>query len=326
MYKFAFIMFGLLLALALYSGSASAAVTGCVDVGAGGAYYTYNDTGNVTNVTAGRVCIYETNYDVNASAAGSCSATWANYTDGACQYTRFYVGFAGDGTDTCVATDWQVETAAVFIAADYIINTTTDAEISGDYVWNTGETATYDACLNTYTRQGPDGYCDGAGVLDTDDATTYVLIGRVCIAGANENPNASVNCGTWSNCVEDASTAPEYYVGYTSDGSGACTATNWQTAGTTYTTNPGQFISTTEDVDTCSVKGYAYTYAKGDLQLIVEDGIGTAGAETVSWLDLIVLLLVLGFMIGIVLKFKGIFQIGECYGEKAQLGSTNASR
>jgi hypothetical protein len=55
----------------------------------------------------------------------------------------------------------------------------------------------------------------------------------------------------------------------------------------------------------------AYTgngYVKADLQTIVVDGLGTTGASIVEWLDLIVLLVVLGFIIGIFVKLGNLFR------------------
>jgi hypothetical protein len=55
----------------------------------------------------------------------------------------------------------------------------------------------------------------------------------------------------------------------------------------------------------------AYTgnnYTKQDFQDIVVDGMGTAGASVVEWLDLIVLLIVLGFIIGIFVKLGSMFK------------------
>jgi len=49
-------------------------------------------------------------------------------------------------------------------------------------------------------------------------------------------------------------------------------------------------------------------YAKTDLQPIVVDGLGTVGASIVEWLDLIVLLVVLGFIIGIFVKLGNLFK------------------
>jgi len=47
---------------------------------------------------------------------------------------------------------------------------------------------------------------------------------------------------------------------------------------------------------------------KSDMQLIVVDGLGTVGASIVEWLDLIVLLVVLGFIIGIFVKLGNLFR------------------
>ncbi len=49
-------------------------------------------------------------------------------------------------------------------------------------------------------------------------------------------------------------------------------------------------------------------YSRDDFQLIVEDGLGTAGAAIVEWLDLIVLLVVLGFIVGIFVKLGALFR------------------
>ena len=49
-------------------------------------------------------------------------------------------------------------------------------------------------------------------------------------------------------------------------------------------------------------------YTKSDFQDIVVDGMGTAGASIVEWLDLIVLLIVLGFIVGIFVKLGNLFR------------------
>jgi hypothetical protein len=49
-------------------------------------------------------------------------------------------------------------------------------------------------------------------------------------------------------------------------------------------------------------------YTKGDFQSIVVDGMGITGAAIVEWLDLIVLLIVLGFIIGIFVKLGNLFK------------------
>jgi len=411
--------------LALSAISVNAAVTGCMDELGAPSEYLYNDTGVITNVSAGNVCINETDYDVNPTAAVNCADNWANYSDGACKYTRFYVGYAGDGTATCVETGWVVNTQNVFIAADYIINTTVNGEISGDYVTNIGEVASYDACSNAYIRQGPDGYCDGGGVSDTDDAllnvsagnvcivgvdsqpdasvhcigvadtwsacvagacvineyyvgysvgnatgcvdtdwvlmgvsnpapgyrvnntghvalctylatggtvsytgcanaytrngttgycdgagldeltTLHVTAGKVCANGANLAPNATLKCGTWLNCVLDATSTPQYYVGYAASGT-SCVDTSWVSAGTSVALATGLSCKTTEHAVTCPTKGYAPSYSSSDFSPIIMDAFGTTGAGVISWADLAVTLLVILFIVGAVLKWKGV--------------------
>ena len=51
-----------------------------------------------------------------------------------------------------------------------------------------------------------------------------------------------------------------------------------------------------------------YSYASTDFQNIVVDGLGTTGAAFVSWLDLIILLIVLGFIVGIFIKLGNLFK------------------
>jgi len=53
---------------------------------------------------------------------------------------------------------------------------------------------------------------------------------------------------------------------------------------------------------------YTSQYSKADFQAIVVDGLGTTGAAVVEWLDLIVLLIVLGFIIGIFVKLGNLFK------------------
>jgi hypothetical protein len=49
-------------------------------------------------------------------------------------------------------------------------------------------------------------------------------------------------------------------------------------------------------------------YSKADFQNIVVDGLGTTGAAVVEWLDLIVLLVILGFIVGIFMKLAALFK------------------
>ena len=50
------------------------------------------------------------------------------------------------------------------------------------------------------------------------------------------------------------------------------------------------------------------SYLKSDFQNIVVDGLGTVGAAIVEWLDLIVLLVILGFIVGIFVKLAALFK------------------
>jgi hypothetical protein len=49
-------------------------------------------------------------------------------------------------------------------------------------------------------------------------------------------------------------------------------------------------------------------YTKGDFKNIIVDAMGVSGAAIVEWLDLIVLLVVLGFIIGIFVKLGNLFK------------------
>ena len=50
------------------------------------------------------------------------------------------------------------------------------------------------------------------------------------------------------------------------------------------------------------------SYVNSDLQLVVADGLGTTGAAIVEWLDLVVLLVILGFIVGIFMKLAALFK------------------
>ena len=112
--------------------------------------------------------------------------------------------------------------------------------------------ASYDACTNAYTRQGPDGACDGSGACDTDDALLNVSAGNVCIDGADSNPTTDVKCGIWGDCIINYTYASEYWVGYTGDGAETCVDTDWQASSTFWNCTAGYEIDTTEHADNCS--------------------------------------------------------------------------
>jgi len=146
----------------------------------------------------------------------------------------------------------------------------------------------------------------------TDNVTGAhnVSVGNVCINATSYDvdPTAAVNCAVLYNCVADAQSAIQYYRGYTGAGTTTCTATGQVATGTTVTYTGGRHILTTEYAVACSAVGYGATYDKTDFKYIVVDGMGTAGASVVEWIDLIVMLIVLGFIIGIFVKMAQLFK------------------
>ena len=256
----------------------------------------------LTNVSAGNVCT-GFGVDANPDVTTNCDL-WYDCADNGCTAAEYYVGYVGDGTTVCVDTGWVASGSSYNVSDNYIMNDSTNGATCS--VTNVGETATYDACANAYTRQGPDGYCDGVGALDANDASLHVAAGKVCVAGANAAPNSTLKCGTWGNCVLGATTVPQYYVGYAASGT-SCSDTAWVSAGSSLTLATGLSCKTTEHAETCPTKGYAYGYTSSDFSPIIMDAFGTAGAGVVSWADLAVTLLVILFIVGAVLKYKGVF-------------------
>jgi hypothetical protein len=151
--------------------------------------------------------------------------------------------------------------------------------------------------------------CVNAYQYNDTGNVTNVTVGNVCVNATSYdvNPTVAVHCGSpLYNCVADAQSATQYYLGYL--GTGTCTATDWQATGTTLTLTGNRKITTTEHAVECSAYGYGQTYTKTDFKNIVVDGLGTVGAAVVDWLDLVVLLLVLGFIIGVFVKMRNLFQ------------------
>ena len=153
------------------------------------------------------------------------------------------------------------------------------------------------SCVNAYT------YSNGSQSFN-------VTAGNVCINSTSydADPTAAVNCGIWSQCVAGAFSAPQFYVGYTATGTGFCTATGWVASGLPAVNYP-YGLETTQNVDTCTTSGYTGNgYTKSDFKDIVVDGMGTVGASLVEWLDLIILLVVLGFILGLFVKLANMFK------------------
>jgi hypothetical protein len=111
------------------------------------------------------------------------------------------------------------------------------------------ECAASSSCASPFALQTENGLCDGAGAC----AVVYanVTAGRVCNAGVDALPSAGVNCAVWADCVQNATSANTYYVGYAGNWTSTCVATNWQSTGTTWNATSGYRINMTEIAPTC---------------------------------------------------------------------------
>ncbi len=195
----------------------------------------------LSNVTVGDVC--DDGASVDPSYASTCGngdaedcycAVWHDCVLNNCSAAEYLVGF--DGSGSCVDTDWQSNGTMWNVPDNYIISTTNHADACT--TTNSGRSASYTSCDNQWTRRGADGYCDGSGSLDTDDASTPVAVGDVCKAGANVNPDGTSTCGSsdselcycsnnYYQCdaVNDC-TYDRYYAGF--DASSNCTSAGAQ--------------------------------------------------------------------------------------------------
>lgn len=183
------------------------------------------DTGNCVNQSTSEdtkdECSATDCYTGNCDGAGACD---------------IYSGGEQGGCGTC----------------EYCTDGDSDCELVPDDTDPNDEcTASYDACINDYTLQGPDGYCDGAGACDTDDATANVSEGNVCITGSDTNPTNTTYCDKLANCVSTYTSARYYYLGYLGDGTNTCSETGWQTLNETWDATIGFKISTTEHAPVC---------------------------------------------------------------------------
>jgi len=113
-----------------------------------------------------------------------------------------------------------------------------------------GECDTSASCSNDYMISTQTGFCDGAGACNT--ALSNVSAGDVCVGGSSTDPTAGLNCDTWRDCVDEAQSADEYYVGYVGDGTATCDDTDWQATGSTWDVPFKSWINVTEHAATCS--------------------------------------------------------------------------
>ena len=111
--------------------------------------------------------------------------------------------------------------------------------------------------LSTYTKYIFTVYTGGCyGTLPQCYSITsyYVSPGNVCIDSENydASPTASVNCNVLKDCVAGETEAPEYYVGFASNG--LCSDANWQATGNSWHAPSGYQISVTEHAENCQLE------------------------------------------------------------------------
>jgi len=216
-----------------------------------------------THVTTGDVCDSGTtasedpsgNSDCGFNNDISCSCeTQRDCTLSACFANNYYTGYdSGD----CIDTGWVDQGTNYNVPDNYIIDTTENTTTCSTI--NTGKSSSFDDCSDLHTKTGPDGYCDGAGSLDTNDNIADVDVGDVCRDGTSEDPSGDSDCGTddnddcscatWYECIAGACTMSDYYTGYDS---GSCTATGWVDQGTDTNVAENVTVATTENVLTCT--------------------------------------------------------------------------
>jgi surface protein len=233
------------------------------------------------NVSAGNVCY--SSMDAQPDITTHCGI-WSDCLLHNTMAPEYYVGFVGDGTATCVATDWQ--SAGTFQSASlgYWWSATGQMDTCSETAFcsndadcgfcqkcdvGTGvcgyQSSSEDAkgqcdpgvysCSNAYTYAAATGFCNGAGSCDA--AQSHVSLGKVCINSTayDAAPTSSIKCGVWSDCLLYNITAPEYYVGYYSSGT-SCDATGWQPAGTYQSSDPGYRWDVTGAIDQCTESVY----------------------------------------------------------------------
>ena len=296
-----FVVFGLILS----AGLATAAIEGCINTtfepvaDDTGAWPMYNDTGTITNVTEGAVCVSATDYNVTSNETYNCDE-WYNYVDGDCSEESYWVGFRGVGDMSCTDTSWVATGTNYTVAVGYIVNTTIASAPNAAYVTNTGEALpAKDDCLNAYTLQGPTGYCDGASSLDTDSSLANVTEGDVCAAGSSITANSTLNCATWFECVADATSYATYYTGYAGTGANTCIATDWVATGDTYETLGGLKISFTAN----SATSCEANLAPDDASYL--EGINNARNLTYAGFGLLAVAIIIIISFGLIQVFNG---------------------
>jgi len=79
--------------------------------------------GSTANVSAGNVCIGGN--DTNPTSVVNCGL-WADCVVNETVADQYYVGFAGDGTNTCTSTGWVASGTTLSASSGYFFNTDVD--------------------------------------------------------------------------------------------------------------------------------------------------------------------------------------------------------
>ena len=247
--------------------------------------------GGFNFVSAGNVCINSTAYNVNPTATVNCGV-YSDCIAGNVSADEYYVGydahFCGLSSCLCNVTDWQPAfslwnaTPGNQISVTEQVDTCQEEpivplECIDDYNCSScqkcdngtcvNQLASEDlknectdyinfACPNNYQRELSNGLCDGAGACNPGGLFINVsLPGKVCDGGGHEGSASAIyHCAVARDCVINQTTAPEYYVGYTIDGTGNCDFTDWQPANSNWTAPGGYRINVTEQAYNCSVE------------------------------------------------------------------------
>ena len=254
--------------------SVQAAVTNCTNSSGGnvttnGAYFAYWDdvASEIKNVSTGNVCINKTLYNVAPTSLYFCGNV-SVMVNQACTYDFFYTGFVGNFTANC--SNLNATNGGPYTLGDgTVINTTINVTVyadRGNYI-DLVSTPNYTSCTNGYTRNGPDGLCNGGGVLR--NVTTVVAAGKVCVNGTNATANVTYNCAIWNYCIAGNTSYPSLYTGYDGIGSG-CTATGWVVTGTTTTLASGvTILSYTNQTAACPTYNSALTSGCNNLKSLI---------------------------------------------------------
>jgi hypothetical protein len=142
------------------------------------------------NVSVGNVCINGT--DTNPTSGVNCGI-WKNCIYENTFANEYYVGYIGDGTDTCIDTDWQPTGTIWNASVDYYVKTTEHAETcqewsralgwawSGSYGASEGTIVLKNAVVSVYggvisLAYADDTYITTTWPVDVEGYTFYTVL------------------------------------------------------------------------------------------------------------------------------------------------------